>query len=236
MKAFTPRPDSFIEIQKKTVPKMLAIFGGLFLIAVVVPALVKDDPNRWSSMPVIFFAFVAITGFALYTTLQRQRKSFETYRLTIDDEKLIREQFNTPSITIFKKDVLEIIKNANGSFTVIGPNSLNAIGIPAQIDNYHELERSLLEIKILRVKTDESIAEKLFVPVSLSGAVLIAVTTLTKNPTVNLVCSLLIVMIMLGGMLVILMTRNIDKRTKRLSLIFLIPILSYLVNIISLIS
>jgi hypothetical protein len=236
MQVFKTRPDGFREVQRKVIPRMIGIFGGLFLLAVVVPGLFGRGQTRWDLIAILFLMFAVVMGFVSRAAIRRQRRSFETYRLTVDDEKLVREQFNTPVITIFKRDIVRIIRNADGGFTVFGENELDAIGIPSQVDRYAQLEKELQRIRTVQVKTTASVEEKIFVPLSLSGGLFIAITSMTANKTVELVCSFLIVLLMGAGMVIILMTKNIDKRTKRLSWIFVIPIIAYLANIFSLLS
>lgn len=234
MKTFTTRPGSFREIRKKTIPVMTGIFAGLFLLAVVVPALIRSEPESWTTLPLAFLIFAFITGWATWSTLRRQKRSFETYRLSIDAEKLVRAQFNTPTITIYIKDITEIVRNVNGSFTVVGTNQLNAIGIPSQIEHYDDLRTTLQQIHAVKERSERTFAEKIFIPASLSAALLIAITTISENDAVNLLCSTMIVCIMVAGMIVIFATKNIDRRTKRLSWIFLIPVISYVARIVSL--
>jgi hypothetical protein len=235
MKVFTTRSESFTEIKRKTIPLMILIFSFLFIIGVVVPAVMKDEPVNWQVMGYVLVFFILLTWFATWRSLKRQQRAFETYRLIIDESRIMREQENVPSIAIDKRDIQKIVQNSNGSFTVIGNSKLNAIGIPSQIADYDDVKHMLAEIKTLDVKTSKSFVEKMFVPISLTGAVLIAITSITKNPAVSLLCSFLIVGLMLAGFLVIQLSRNVDRRTKRISWIFLIPLLSYLFAILNLI-
>gem|GEM_PF-5461625 len=209
---------------------MVGIFAGLFLVAIILPSIIRNDPDRWLLVPWILAVFVVITVFTTWAALRRNRRSFETYKLMIDDEKIVREQFDTPTITIYKRNITDIVKNADGSFTVTGDNDLNAIGIPSQIDRYHRLEEELRRIRSIHSKNVKSFAEKMFVPVSLFAGLLIAVTTMTENTMVDLICSGLLVTIMTFGMAVILVTKNVDKKTKRLSWIFVVGILWYAIK------
>jgi hypothetical protein len=232
---FTTRPGSFREVKRKVIPVMVFVFSFLFLIGILIPALIKDEPANWPAIGYILLFFILLTWFVTWSSLKRQQRAFETYRLTIDDNRIMREQANVPSIIIEKRDIEKIVQNSNGSFTVIGSSKLNAIGIPAQVEDYEEIKNMLAQIKPLEVKSSKTFVEKMFVPLSLSGAMLIAITSVTKNPAVNLICSFLIVAIMLGGFLVIQLSRNVDRRTKRISWIFLVPLLSYLLSMLNLI-
>jgi hypothetical protein len=236
METFRTRAGSFSEVRKKMLPLMIGLYTGMFLLVIVLPAISGGPEQRWSLVLITLLIFSIVIGFATWSALKRQRRSFESFTLTIDDEKVVREQYNTPTITIYKRDVVRIIRNHNGSFTIVGDNELNAIGIPEQIENYEQLKDNLEQIRRIDIKMSKSLAEKLFVPISLVVALLIATTGITDNANLNVVCSFLIIVIMTSGMVVILVSKNIDKRTKRWSWIFLITIISYLVNIFSLLS
>ena len=74
-------------------------------------------------------------AFGLYRGVNRQKEIFDSYRLTLDNNAITREQHKTPTITISNTDVIEIVKNSNGSFTLKGNSPVNVIGVPSQIDD-----------------------------------------------------------------------------------------------------
>ncbi len=98
-------------------------------------------------------------AFGLYRGINRQKEIFDSYRLTLDNNGITREQHNTPTINIAKADLSEIIKNPNGSFTIKGNSTVNVIGVPSQIDDYENLELSLAEIRQISTKTSEPILQ-----------------------------------------------------------------------------
>ncbi|HYC86963.1 MAG TPA: hypothetical protein VEB86_17140 [Chryseosolibacter sp.] len=234
MQIFITRRGGFREVQRKIIPVMVVVYAGLFLLVIVVPAVVRNDSARWSLIPYTLIAFAAVAGLITRATLNRQRKSFETYKLIIDDEKLVRVQHNLPTITIPRRSVTAIVKNSNGSFTVTGESQLNAIGIPSQIADLDDLENVLARIRPIDVRTRKPIAEILFVPAALTAGLVVTVTAISSNRLVLLASSAVIVIVMTTGMVVILISKNVDKKTKRLSWISLLPIVAYLLYIFSL--
>ena len=74
-------------------------------------------------------------AFGLYRGVNRQKEIFDSYRLTLDNNAITREQHKTPTITISNTDVIEIVKNSNGSFTIKGNSPVNVIGVPSQKDD-----------------------------------------------------------------------------------------------------
>ena len=71
-------------------------------------------------------------AFGLYRGVNRQKEIFDSYRLTLDNNAITRQQHKTPTITISNTDVIEIVKNSNGSFTLKGNSPVNVIGVPSQ--------------------------------------------------------------------------------------------------------
>lgn len=233
MKEFRIRENGFKEIQKRLIVTMSIMFSTIFLVVIVLPALVSDAPGRFSTLPYLTVLFGGICVFSIWTGIKRQRPLFESFVLKINDEQVVREKLNTPTIIINRNDVTKITKHANGSFSIQGKSKLNPIAIPAQIENYQLLESMLNEIKMVSILSSKTFTEKMFFPISLSGAVLMGVTFISKNETIILTCSFLIVVILSVSLVLTQMNQNIDKRTKRLSWIVLIPLAVFIGNIIT---
>lgn len=232
---FTPRPNSFGEIRKKIIVMMSIIFGGIIFIVLVVPYLLSDKsstdgPTTW---PYVIVLLVAVMVFSLFKGLKRQQANFESYVLKITVEALIREAIHFPTITLLKKDVREIIKNANGSFTIKGDSRLNAIGVPAQIANLEMLEQLLNEINPVKVKTSPSWLEKLSIPISFSGVALMMTTFLASNKIVVLVSGLACIALLSYSQFVVYQSKNIDVQTKRRSFMIILPLLAVIAAMVA---
>jgi hypothetical protein len=234
MQQFTPRPNSFGEIRKKIVIIMLIIFIGLVFTVLVVPQFFSgtnstDGPTTW---PYVIILLAAVMGFSIFNALKRQQANFESFKLKITDEAIVREAIHVPVITIPKTAVREIIKNANGSFTIIGDSRLNAIGVPAQISDPELLERLLNEIKPAQVRTARSWLERLFIPISFSGVALMMTTFIASNKIIVLTSGLACVAILTYSLIVIQRSKNVDTRTKRGSLVVILPLLAVIAVIV----
>lgn len=234
MHQFTPRPDSFGEIRKKIIIMMLIIFGGIVFIVLFVPSFISDtvssdQPTTW---PYVLILSSGAMGYSLFIGLKRQKKNFESYVLKITDVAVVREAIHVPVITIPKAAVREIIKNANGSFTIIGESRINAIGVPAQIENPDVLERLLNEIKPVQVRASRTWLERLFIPLSFSGVALMMITFLASNKIIVLSSGLACVVFLTYSMIVTQRSKNVDTKTKRGSLIVILPLLAVIAAMI----
>lgn len=129
MEQFKIRPGGFKEIRKAMIIKAIPL---LFFMAFAGLAMGYFNPNAQQSdvnvLPFVIPLILAALAFGMYLGLDRQKKIFETYILTIDGNKITREQYNTPSISIPHSELSAIIKNANGSFTIKGNSTVNVVG------------------------------------------------------------------------------------------------------------
>ena len=157
---------------------------------------------------------------------------YESFRLTITQDEVIREQFNTPNITIPRNSVKEIIKVKNGVIAIIGESKLNAIVVPAQVEQPEELERLLSEITPITVKTVTPWPQKLMLPAMLTGMLLLFGGLTAENILLFSVSGLGVLALLIAGFIVIQRGKNFDRRMKRTSYIILVPFLSILAMII----
>jgi hypothetical protein len=233
MLEFRIRPNGFNEIKKRLIVTMSALFGAVIFLIVLLPALLSDEPSRFDTLPYLLPLFLGVFAFSVVNGIKKQRLVFESFRLRVDDEKIVRESLHTPTLTIYRKDVKTITKSSNGSFTIQGNSKLNAIGVPAQIENVHLLETTLNQIIPVTVRTTKTFSERMFGPIALSGAGLMAVPIVSSNQTVVGISQVLVVLLLTVCLILIQQSRNVDRRTQRLSWVALIPIVAYATTIVS---
>jgi hypothetical protein len=233
MQEFRIQNNGFNEVKKRLIVTMSIMFTTIFVIVILIPALMSDDSSRLNTMPYVLLLFLAICIFSITTGIKRQRPIFESFTLKIDDEKIVREKVNTPTLTIYHNEISKITKLANGGFVVQGKSKLNQLTIPPQIENHELLEAKLNQIKTITVLTSKTFVEKFFIPISLSGVVLVGITLLSKNDIVILISSILIVIILSLSLVLTQLSRNVDKRTKRLSWLVLIPLAVSLTDVLN---
>jgi hypothetical protein len=233
MLEFRVPPNAFKAVQKKAVITSLILFSFVVLIVIILPTLMSNDPARFDTLPIIVPLLLGAAGFGIFRGLKRQRAIFESFVLKIDDEKIVREQMNTPTLTIYRIDVVSITRHSSGAFAIRGKDKLNPIGIPSQIDNYKLLEDTLSQIRPMNVLTSKTWLEKMFIPLPLSFVVLTGIIILSENETVNIICHVLIVVMLTACLILVQLSKNIDKKTRRLSWVGLIPLTAYLSVIIN---
>ena len=103
---------------------------------------------------------MASSVFRLYRGVNRQKEIFDSYVLTLNNNAITREQYNTSTITISNAEISEIIKKSNGSFTIKGKSTVDVIVVPSQIDEYEKLEKALADIRQITTKSSEPFLQK----------------------------------------------------------------------------
>ena len=216
MEQFKIRQRGFQEIRKailiKTIPiSLLAAFGGL-AIAHFNTTGQQSDVNVF---PFVIPIVLGALAFGLYRSVNRQKDIFDTYRLTIDNNSITREQYNTPTITISNADISEIVKNSNGSFTIKGNSTVNLIGVPSQIDDYEKLEISLAEIRPISTKTGKPFLQKVSGLFSILIVCLMAAVYISKDKIIVGVFGAVLLVVLGYSFLQIQRSKNVDNKTKK---------------------
>jgi len=216
MQIFKIRQDGFKEIKKQMLFKTFPIM----LIAVTVGILIssinsKDKGADINVLPIIIPLIAGAVGFGLYRGVNRQKALFESYTLTITNNLVTREQLNTPTISIYFNDIKEIAKHKNGSFSIKGKETVDLIGIPAQIDDYSQLETALQQIQPIIVKDKVSFLQKYqSLTGVVTGGLMLCVYTVNNKLIVGLTGSALVAL-MVWSFIKIRSSKNVDSKTKR---------------------
>jgi hypothetical protein len=216
MEQFEIKQDGFKEIRKamliKTIPiSLLAVFGGLAISYFNTNAQ-QSDVNVF---PFVIPIVLGALAFGLYRGVNRQKEIFASYRLTLDINGITREQHHTPAITISNTDISEIIKNANGSFTIKGNSSVNVIGVPSQIEDYEKLEKSLAEIRQISTKISEPFLQRFRGPLSILIIGLMAAVYISKDKIIVGVSGLVLLVFLGYSFFEVQRSKNVDSKTKK---------------------
>jgi hypothetical protein len=184
---------------------------------VILPVLVGKSSFDLDVLLILLLLLVPSMGFGLWKGLKRQRQWLESYTLTVEAHDLVREQADTPTIRIPKKDIAAITKHATGSFTIKGNNDTGDILIPAQIENPGELARLLSETGPVTELASVPFLQKyamLFMVVQLG---VFALHFLSANPVVVVAAGIALIGSQLWSFFTIQRNKNIDNKTARWS-------------------
>lgn len=184
----------------------------------------KNDAAGQNTYPILIPLIALLFIFAIYRAINRQKVLYDTYRLTLDDNLIKREQINTPTVTLYLGDVQYIKKQRSGGFILSGKNANDKIIIPAQIEKYDELEISLNQIKTIDIEINKPVLQKyqgLFSLIVLGS--MVCVFTVSDKLVVA-VSGMIVVVVLIWGGVEIRRSKNIDLKTKRASW-YIIPVL-----------
>jgi hypothetical protein len=225
MHTFTTRKDGFKEVRNQAIGPLISIYG-VFLICMAY-FILTDVTNTEGHLSLLLTLALVIPLLIIsgVSAIRRQKKLFESFRLIITEDSISREQINTPTITLHKDRVREIRKLSNGTICIIGDSKLNVIGVPKQIERGEELERLLSEIKPLTTKNHGAGRAYLQVFLALlclglAGAGMASEDEILSSFSAIVICAMLIV-----SFVVIQLSKNADKRMKRLSYFTIIPLI-----------
>lgn len=229
MEQFKFKPDGVKKMSRliliKTIPILVLLAVGSIIINYYIN---YTDVNKAKTTSYSIVIIMAVLGIAIYRSNKKQQQLLESYTLTLDEEGIIREQFNTPRIVILYQDLVEIVKNSNGGITIKGSSAFNAIGVPPFIDQQERLEALLSERKQIIVKTKTSFLQKyLWVGILIMLAAMATVYT-SNNKILVAISGTFILTLMGYSLYVTQVSKNIDNRTKKgmwLSLLVIISVI-----------
>lgn len=207
---------------------MVVIIAIVLLITALIHYRSGGSPDSVDTLPYIVIGVTIMLSVSVWNSMRRQKKIFESFRLTVSDDALIREQLYTSTITIEKQHVRQIVRLSTGQFLIDGGSRLNSITVPSQIDNADELARILSGITPISEIKAKSWTPYLTVISALAGMLLIFAGFTAENVIISTVSGIALSMVMLCGFIVIQKSRNVEKRLKRMSYFFLIPFISIL--------
>jgi|GEM_PF-6229924 len=206
-----------------------ALFAFLLIIFNILFPIFPDGETDTSSAIVVGLVLL-VAGVQMLHGSKKYKARLQSYKLTITPDTIIREVANTPAIAIPKHQVQRIDKNTDGSFVIIGNSKLNSIGVPAFMGRSDCMEQLLREIKPITIKNPPRPVVML-----LMGFVVVAASFYAFSSEDIIISSLGGVAmsgIIFAGVIAAAFSKNIDRRTKRLAYIGLLPAFMILLSVI----
>ena len=185
----------------------------------------QDQSSFWYVMVPVF---LGLLGFGMYRGIQRQKALYNSFHLTIDEQSIVREQANTPTIRLTGSEIMEIIKAQNGSFAVKAGSANRTIIIPAQIENPAVLEKRLAHFGILSSPPEQSLAINALRLLPVATLVLMILVYVTVNKIVVAASGTILLGIMAYSLVVTQRSAHIDGKTKKGAWLLLLVIASVL--------
>ena len=216
MQHYKIRQDGFKEITKQMLIRTLPMMLIAITIGITISTInSKDKSDLVNVLPIIIPLLTVAAIFGVYRGVNRQRGLFESYQLTFTNNVITREQHKTPTVSIYFNDITEIVKNKNGSFIVKGKDPMDVIAIPAQIENYLELENKLTQIKQISTNSNKNFLLRNGIAVTiLTLGLMLCVYTVTNKIVVAIIGTILLG-ILTWSFYQVRTSKNVDAKTKR---------------------
>ncbi len=223
---FKIKENGFAEIRKQLILRLVS-FGLIVLCGLIVYIYIlsTNQSGDINTLPFILPIIIGAVIFGLLMGLRRQKSIFNSYELTIDDQKIVRKQNITSDITIYLNEIEEIKKIANGALIINAGRLNKTIIVPAQLENIETLESKLSDFNITTAGREKSVLQSLKWPLSVLTIVLMLVLYLSTNKILISISGILLTAGLIYSQFAIQKSKHIDNRTKRGAWISLIVII-----------
>ena len=217
---------------KKARKRMFTVLIPRLVIVVIVIALLNltqtNAANDINTLPFVLPVILVIYGFSLSRVFKKQNKFLHSYTLTISEEGITREQFNTPPLSISFMEIKEIGKTKKGGFIINGLDRTDVIYVPYLMENSQALEERLQALAPITTKSIYSIYRK-YLPLIVfpSLGLFICVMKWTNKIFVGIGAAL-VMGLFIWGFYEFQRNKNVPTNTKRISWVMLL----YLISII----
>ena len=135
------------------VPMIIVV--TIFLLTNILNNKHNNDDTWLYVLPI----FAIMFGISIYRSMKKQKKFLETYKVTISDNEITREQMNTPPLTISFMEIKEIIKSEKGHYSIKG-SGRDIIYIASFIEKPEELEQRLQALAPIKARAKDPLHVK----------------------------------------------------------------------------
>lgn len=231
MEQFGIRENGYQDFLHQTRPKRY--LTGLLMLVIVVGFFYTKDFNLPENklQVIIALAIMVIVFVIVKAKVDKQlRETFESLTISFDGQMITREQYDTPTITLLRTEINEIIQDQYGGFKIIGESRRDLIKIPAQINDNDNLWQLLNKIKPVVFKT-----QPLITPEEMGSAATVitpmAFILYTDNKEIIILSTIILVFAIIYEIIKAQQDRNLDyngKRKKWLLLISAYPLFKFI--------
>jgi hypothetical protein len=182
MPQFKVQAGTFNQLRKKMILRVIPVIGIMLVFVVVMNQLspAYKDPGI-NVLPIVIPFMLMAMGAGIFISISRQKKMYESYRLTISESMISRDQLFTPTIGISPLEVSQIFLNPDNGFTIKGRTTRDIIIVPGKIENYDEVKQLLEEIMPLTTVANKSFFQKYQLLFSILLVALMATVYISRN-------------------------------------------------------
>lgn len=216
MQTYKISKTSFAALRRRAMNRVIPVVIILITAAAIAePFMSVNKAEHFAISPVLVTLLLVFSGIGVYRGIKKLNAFGESYTLTITENIVAREQTGAPPVSVYFNDISEILKHKNGSFTIKGKEPGEIIVIPAQIDNYPQLEARLQEIHPVVLGGNIPAVQKVQSIVTYLTVGLIFCVLIIDNKIVVGICGGILVIWFATRILLTILNKNLDAATKR---------------------
>jgi hypothetical protein len=208
----------FKKIKKQTVLRSV-ISAAFVMVALVCFDIFGPAGNTFDSTTLLFVLPVTsiMIGFSIYRGLKRKKALTDSFVVTVTQDMVKRDQFNTPSVSIPLDEIKEIVRLRSGTLVITGKSKWERICVPAQVDRYDQLEASLNNIRPITAKKSFDIPQKYAVLISLAIIASLGYVYVGTNKIILGILGPIVLGAIVYSFYTFRKNKNIDSKSKRTS-------------------
>jgi hypothetical protein len=141
---YSLRPEGYRELYNQSLIR--SVMTALVLMVIVGIVLVgnRSEGSRADSYVWILFLLIGgYTAYISYRNLKRQKEAWNSFRLIIDESKILRQHIGLPDLSIPQPDITQIIEMPNGDLLIKTARKEIYLAVPRWIELPEEVRERL---------------------------------------------------------------------------------------------
>ncbi|MFA0962230.1 hypothetical protein AB9P05_10510 [Roseivirga sp. BDSF3-8] len=197
------------------------ILRRLIIISITLVVLIYLSGGIDDSILLLVSVLVAFTSYSLYSTIRKQKVTWQSFELSVEEETITRTQMGHPDIRLAKNEVLGAVETSQGGFVIKTANEF--IAIPGPVTEQDRLREVLSDI------TEVQKQEKPYRPYAMYGYLaLIVVAMIVFFMAESIYIILPLGLVFTGGLIYSFVamqrSRHFSKSLKRSALFVVLPL------------
>ena len=223
MKKYSLNPASFSKIRKKIIIGLLPTY---LVLGVAVGFIFwgRNSLSDNSTIYLLMLLFIFMFGFSLFNTLRRQKKTWNSFRLTISPESISLEREYHSPISIVKEDIVAIEENEK-VYHVRTASKFNSIIIYKEIENKEEVEVLLREFKEITPTSTGKNWQLLQLVMVVLVITLFYLCLSSDHPLVSILSGVALIGGLSYSLFSTLKAKQLETRVRRMTWVGFIPLL-----------
>jgi hypothetical protein len=220
MKQFKIDQEVYKKFRKKWFILGIPLVSAVVAVVIVVNTLSRN--NDYQSLLFALPIMAILIGFSMRRSLKRQKQLVLSYSISISDSEILREQANTPPLSISFMEIKEILKTEKGNFMIKGRTKQDVIHIPYLIEDPATLEQHLAALAPITVKPRDPFYKKYGAVITILYLGAMLTVYVADNKIIVGICGTLVTAALIWSFYRIRISKNVPENSKRRSWLLLL--------------